>query len=68
MTACNGLVFQGIIQTEYLMRMTEQADLEILAAGRFMRMVKRGRWEYVQRHNAEGAVAIIATHRPLDEP
>ena len=26
-----------------------------------MRMVKRGRWEYVQRHNAEGAVAIIAT-------
>jgi len=43
------------------MRMTEQTDVEIMATGRFMRMIKRGRWEYVERHNAEGAVAIIAT-------
>ena len=33
---------------------------EILAQGRFLRMVRQGRWEYVERHGAAGAVAIIA--------
>lgn len=37
--------------------------LEILATGRFMQMVRQGRWEYVRRHTAEGAVAVIATTR-----
>ena len=36
------------------------APLEVMAAGRFLRMVKRGRWEYVDRHNSTGAVAIVA--------
>ncbi len=32
----------------------------ILAAGRFLEMVKEGRWEYVRRVGSAGAVAIIA--------
>lgn len=31
-----------------------------MAEGRFLRMVKRGRWEYVDRHNTSGAVAVVA--------
>lgn len=33
---------------------------QTLAAGRFLRMVKRGRWEYVERHTSRGAVAVVA--------
>jgi len=33
---------------------------ETLAAGRFLRMVRQGRWEYVERHTARGAVAVVA--------
>ena len=33
----------------------------ILASGQFMQMVRDGRWEYVRRHTAEGAVAVLAT-------
>jgi ADP-ribose diphosphatase len=35
-------------------------ELEVLAAGKFLRLVKRGRWEYADRHTCSGAVAIIA--------
>lgn len=35
--------------------------LEIIGSGRFMQMVRDGRWEYVRRHTAEGAVAVLAT-------
>ena len=31
-----------------------------MADGRFLRMVRQGRWEYVERHNTTGAVAVIA--------
>lgn len=33
---------------------------EILAAGRFVRLVRRGHWEYVERVNTSGAVMIVA--------
>jgi nicotinamidase/pyrazinamidase len=36
---------------------------EVLASGRFIRLLKRGRWEYVDRINASGA-AIIAAVTP----
>jgi ADP-ribose pyrophosphatase len=32
----------------------------VLATGRFLQLVRRGRWEYVRRTNATGAVAIVA--------
>jgi ADP-ribose pyrophosphatase len=41
--------------------MHSEPGIEILADGRFMQMVRDGRWEYVRRHTCEGAVAVIAT-------
>jgi len=41
--------------------MQTNQDPEILASGRFMEMVRDGRWEFVRRHTSEGAIAIIAT-------
>ncbi len=41
-------------------------DVEILAEGRFLRLSRRGRWEYVSRVNAAGAVHILAV-TPDDE-
>lgn len=38
----------------------QQDDLEVMAAGRFLRLVKKGRWEYVDRPHTTGAVAVIA--------
>lgn len=40
--------------------MDENEPVEIMAAGRFLQLVKRGRWEYVDRPNTAGAVAVIA--------
>ncbi|MFN3167648.1 MAG: NUDIX hydrolase [Phycisphaeraceae bacterium] len=40
--------------------MPESESNEVMAQGRFLRMVRRGRWEYVERPNTEGAVAVIA--------
>lgn len=34
--------------------------IEVLAEGKFLRLVKRGRWEYVQRTNTSDAVVIVA--------
>lgn len=31
-----------------------------IGAGRFLRLVRRGKWEYVERTNARGATAIVA--------
>lgn len=39
---------------------------ETLAEGRFLRLCRQGRWEYVQRVNASGAVHIVAV-TPEDE-
>jgi hypothetical protein len=33
---------------------------EVLATGRYLRLVKRGRWEYADRINAKGAAVIVA--------
>ncbi len=41
-------------------RMDDETDVEVLASGQFMQMVRRGHWEYVRRHTAEGAVAVVA--------
>lgn len=40
--------------------MNDSDELEVLASGRFLRLVKRGRWEYAERPNTKGAVAVIA--------
>ncbi len=42
------------------------ANTEILHQGKFLRLVKKGRWEYVQRVTASGAVHILAI-TPEDE-
>jgi ADP-ribose pyrophosphatase len=33
---------------------------EVMAAGKYLRLVKRGHWEYADRHTCTGAVAIVA--------
>lgn len=40
---------------------------QVLAAGRFLQLVRRGRWEYAQRRGCHGAVVIVAvtTEREL---
>lgn len=35
-------------------------QVEILAAGKYLRLVKEGHWEYAERNNASGAVVIVA--------
>lgn len=32
----------------------------IMAEGRYLRMIRRGRWEFVERNNATGAVVVVA--------
>ena len=34
--------------------------IEVLATGKYLRLVKRGHWEYADRVNSSGAVVIIA--------
>ena len=34
--------------------------LEVMAAGKYLRLVKRGHWEFADRHTCTGAVAIVA--------
>jgi ADP-ribose pyrophosphatase len=36
------------------------AETEVLYAGRWLRMMKRGRWEYAERTNPGGGVIIVA--------
>jgi ADP-ribose pyrophosphatase len=33
---------------------------EVMAAGKYLRLVKRGHWEFADRHTCTGAVAIVA--------
>lgn len=41
----------------------EHADSkEIIAAGRYMNFARRGRWEFVERKNLSGIVAIVAVN------
>ena len=35
-------------------------EITILATGRFLRLVRRGHWEYAERVNTTGAVVIVA--------
>lgn len=37
-----------------------QPDEQVLAEGRFLRLVRRGHWEFADRNNTTGAVVIIA--------
>lgn len=36
------------------------SDLEEIASGRFLRLVRRGSWEWAERTNARGVVVIVA--------
>lgn len=40
--------------------MDEHDPPQVMAQGRFLRLVRRGRWEYAERPNTAGAVAVIA--------
>jgi ADP-ribose pyrophosphatase len=40
--------------------MDEPPPIEVMAAGKYLRLVKRGHWEYADRHTCSGAVAIVA--------
>ncbi len=38
----------------------ETNDLRVIGEGKFVRLVARGRWEWVERTNTSGAVVIVA--------
>lgn len=38
----------------------EHRDIEILCEAKFLRLVRDGRWEYVERTNSSGAAFIVA--------
>lgn len=40
--------------------MDAPSDTEVMASGRFLRLVRKGRWEYAERPHTRGAVAVIA--------
>src|SRR2546423_578807 len=40
--------------------MSERGDVEVLASGKFLRLVRRNGWEYVERPHGGGAVFILA--------
>lgn len=40
--------------------MAKKPTREVLGKGKFLRLVREGRWEFVERSNARGAVAVIA--------
>lgn len=37
-----------------------ESTIETIGGGRFLRLVRRGKWEFVERTNASGATAIVA--------
>ncbi|MCA9690696.1 MAG: NUDIX hydrolase [Nannocystaceae bacterium] len=39
---------------------SDAQETTILASGKFLRLLRRGRWEYAERVNASGAAAIVA--------
>lgn len=41
--------------------MQDQQPIQTLAEGKFLHLLKRGRWEYAARPSTIGAVAVIAT-------
>lgn len=43
-----------------LLHEAQSPALETIGEGRFLRLVRRGRWEFVERVNASGATAIVA--------
>jgi len=42
------------------MHMPQPDHVEIMASGRYLRLVRQGRWEYAERPHTRGAVAVIA--------
>lgn len=47
-------------------QLSNSGSVETMSKGKFLELLKEGRWEYVQRVNANGAVMIIAV-TPEDE-
>lgn len=37
-----------------------EGEVEVLGAGRFLRLVKRGKWEFTHRVDSEGVVVLVA--------
>lgn len=54
-------MYKGIIHNVYDTPMETTNRIEIIGSGKFMQMVRDGRWEYVRRHTCDGAVAVVAT-------
>ncbi len=42
------------------MAQSQSTALETLYSGRFLNLVRRGKWEFVERHSATGVVGIVA--------
>ena len=42
------------------MNASEPSDQEILWTGKYIRLVRRGRWEFVERVNLSGIIAVVA--------
>lgn len=40
--------------------MPESSDITVIAQGRFIRLVKRGTWEFVERNKISGIVGLVA--------
>ena len=49
------------------MTVDRDAPLEVMWEGKFVRAMKRGRWEYVSRTGSVNAVVIIAEHFPRSD-
>ncbi|HOD83649.1 MAG: ADP-ribose pyrophosphatase [Planctomycetes bacterium ADurb.Bin126] len=42
------------------MNASEPSDKEILWTGKYIRLMRRGRWEFVERVNLSGIIAVVA--------
>jgi ADP-ribose pyrophosphatase len=40
--------------------MDEKTPIEVLSAGKYLRLVKRDHWEFADRHTCRGAVVVVA--------
>ena len=53
-----GLTSHEVFRKEIIL--AKKQNREVLDKGKFLRLVREGRWEFVERSNARGAVAVIA--------
>jgi ADP-ribose pyrophosphatase len=59
----HGTVMNNMMNEEKAPPMREDNELHILAEGKFVRLVKRGRWEWAERTNCSSAVVIVPVTR-----